>query len=172
MFNNAFNEITGDKQDFYPAQLADDIDELNNYIYPNLNNGVYQTGFARSQQAYYESVTKVFATLDTLEQRLSTRRYLLGDQLTEADWRLLPTLVRFDVGYFSAFKCNLKALRDYANLSRYLKDLCREPGVLDTIELDIYRRGYHSVSSLRNPHGIVPVGFQSNFLERDGAAAS
>jgi len=172
MFNNAFNEITGDKQDFYPAQLADDIDELNNYIYPNLNNGVYQTGFARSQQAYDESVTKVFATLDTLEERLSTRLYLLGDQITEADWRLLPTLVRFDVGYFSAFKCNLKALRDYTHLSRYLKELCRQPGIAETIDLDVYRRGYHSVSPLRNPHGIVPVGFQSNFLERDGAAAS
>lgn len=165
MFNTAFNDITGDTQDFYPAQLANEIDELNNYIYSNLNNGVYQTGFARSQNAYNESVTKVFAALDQLEQRLSSHRYLLGDQLTEADWRLLPTLVRFDVGYFSAFKCNLKALQDYAHLSRYLKDLCSHSGVASTIELDIYRRGYHSVSTLRNPHGIVPLGFESQFLE-------
>ncbi|MFT5930788.1 MAG: putative glutathione S-transferase [Oceanospirillaceae bacterium] len=170
MFNTAFNDITGDTQNFYPAQLANEIDELNEYIYANLNNGVYQTGFARSQQAYNESVTKVFAALDQLEQRLSSRRYLLGDQLTEADWRLLPTLVRFDVGYFSAFKCNLKALRDYTHLSRYLKDLCCQPGVANTIELDIYRRGYHSVSPLRNPHGIVPVGFDSVFLANKGAA--
>jgi putative glutathione S-transferase len=170
MFNTAFNDITGDTQNFYPAQLANEIDELNEYIYANLNNGVYQTGFARSQQAYNESVTKVFAALDQLEQRLSSRRYLLGDQLTEADWRLLPTLVRFDVGYFSAFKCNLKALRDYTHLSSYLKDLCCQPGVANTIELDIYRRGYHSVSPLRNPHGIVPVGFDSVFLANKGAA--
>ena len=171
MFNSAFNEITGDKQDFYPAQLASDIDELNDYIYANLNNGVYQTGFARSQQAYSESVGKVFAALDTLEQRLSQQQFLLGDEPTEADWRLLPTLARFDVGYFSAFKCNLKALRDYEHLSRYLKQLCRDPGIAVTIDLDVYRRGYHSVSPLRNPHGIVPVGFDSVFLDPEGAAA-
>ena len=171
MFNSAFNEITGDQKDFYPPQLAHAIDELNDYIYANLNNGVYQTGFSRSQEAYDESVVKVFATLDKLEQRLSSRRFLLGDELTEADWRLLPTLARFDVGYFSAFKCNLKALRDYTHLSRYLKELCRQPGIAATIDLDVYRRGYHSVSPLRNPHGIVPVGFDSVFLDSEGRAA-
>ena len=163
MFNSAFNQVTGDDQDFYPDGLASEIDELNDLIYNNINNGVYKTGFARTQEAYDESVTKVFVTLDTLEARLSTRRYLLGDNITEADWRLLPTLVRFDVGYFSAFKCNLKAIRDYPNLSAYLQDLYSQPGVAITVDLDIYRAGYHSVSPLRNPHGIVPIGFESTF---------
>ena len=90
-------------------------------------------------------------------------RYLLGESITEADWRLLPTLVRFDVGYFSAFKCNLKALRDYPNISNYLKDLYQQPGIAQTVDLDIYRKGYHSKSPLRNPHGVVPVGFDSVF---------
>ncbi|MEH6579330.1 MAG: glutathione S-transferase family protein [Amphritea sp.] len=163
MFNSAFNGVTGDTQDFYPLHLAGEIDELNGYIFANLNNGVYQTGFARTQEAYDESVVKVFSALDELEQRLSKQCFLLGDSPTEADWRLLPTLVRFDVGYFSAFKCNLKAIRDYPNLSGYLKDLCRQPGVAETVELAIYRQGYHSKSPLRNPYGIVPVGFESDF---------
>ena len=163
MFNSAFNEVTGDKQDFYPASLASEIDVLNELIYNNLNNGVYQTGFARTQQAYDESVIKVFNTLDKLEKQLSTTRYLLGDAICEADWRLLPTLVRFDVGYFSAFKCNLRAIRDYPHLSRYLKDLYEQPGVASTVDLAVYRAGYHSVSPLRNPNGIVPLGFESTF---------
>jgi putative glutathione S-transferase len=163
MFNSAFNQVTGDEQNFYPDELATQIDQLNDQIFNNINNGVYKTGFARSQEAYDESVTKVFSTLDTLETRLSAGRYLLGDNITEADWRLLPTLVRFDVGYFSAFKCNLKALRDYPYLSSYLQDLYSQPGVASTVDLDIYRAGYHSKSPLRNPHGIVPVGFVSTF---------
>ena len=163
MFNNAFNDISGDKQDFYPDLLAQEIDQLNDYIYENLNNGVYQTGFARTQQAYDDSVVKVFAALDHLELRLSTQKYLLGEQVTEADWRLLPTLVRFDVGYFTAFKCNLRALRDYRHLSRYLQDIVNLPNVGRTIELDVYRRGYNSVSPLRNPHGIVPIGLEPAF---------
>ncbi|PHS20158.1 MAG: glutathione-dependent reductase [Kangiella sp.] len=163
MFNTAFNEITGDQQDFYPSQLASEIDELNDYIYQNINNGVYQTGFARTQSAYNESVTKVFAALDKIEQRLSDQQFLLGKKVTEVDWRLLPTLVRFDVGYFTAFKCNIRALRDYPNLSAYLKRLVAIPGVAKTVELDVYRRGYNSVSPLRNPHGIVPIGLEPTF---------
>jgi putative glutathione S-transferase len=163
MFNRAFNDITGDAQDFYPDALAQEIDELNDYIYQNINNGVYQTGFARTQGAYDESVVKVFTALDKLEQRLSNNKYLLGDNITEADWRLLPTLVRFDVGYFTAFKCNLRALRDYPHLSRYLQDVVNLPNVGKTIELDVYRKGYNSVSPLRNPHGIVPIGLESAF---------
>lgn len=163
MFNSAFNQVTGDDEDFYPDALATEIDELNELIYNNINNGVYKTGFASTQAAYDESVTKVFNTLDALEARLSTRLYLLGDNITEADWRLLPTLVRFDVGYFSAFKCNLRAIRDYPHLSAYLQNLYSQPGVASTVDLDIYRAGYHSKSPLRNPHGIVPVGFASTF---------
>jgi len=163
MFNSAFNHITGDHQDFYPQVLAQEIDELNDYIYQNLNNGVYQTGFARTQEAYDESVVKVFSALDELERRLSRQKYLLGEDITEADWRLLPTLVRFDVGYFTAFKCNLRALRDYPHLSRYLQDIVTLPNVGKTIELDIYRNGYNSKSPMRNPHGIVPVGLAPAF---------
>ncbi len=163
MFNRAFNDITGDQHDFYPDAFTEEIDSLNDFIYQNINNGVYQTGFARTQDAYNESVVKVFSALDSLEQRLSNRKYLLGDNITEADWRLLPTLVRFDVGYFTAFKCNLRALRDYPHLSRYLQEVVNLPNVGKTIELDVYRNGYNSVSPLRNPHGIVPVGLEPAF---------
>lgn len=163
MFNSAFNDITGDQQDFYPAALAQKIDELNDYIYQNINNGVYQTGFAVTQEAYNESVVKVFAALDIVEQRLSHNKYLLGDQISEADWRLFPTLVRFDVGYYSAFKCNLRAIRDYPHLSAYLQNLYIQPGVAGTVHLNIYRAGYHSKSPMRNPNGIVPIGFTSSF---------
>ena len=163
MFNTAFNDLTGDRQDFYPAALASEIDTLNDYIFANLNNGVYQAGFARTQAAYDEAVSRVFAALDRLEARLGNQAYLLGEQITEADWRLLPTLVRFDAGYYSAFKCNLKALRDYPHLSRYAQALYEAPGVAETVDVDLYRRGYHSASPLRNPLGIIPIGPQPTF---------
>jgi len=163
MFNSAFNELSKDTQDFCPDDKIEEIDALNDFIFNNINNGVYKTGFARTQQAYNESVTTVFNALDDIEERLGLNRYLLGDSITEADWRLLPTLVRFDVGYFSAFKCNLKALRDYPNLSKYLQDLYIQPGIAQTVDLDIYRKGYHSKSPLRNPHGVVPIGFEPAF---------
>lgn len=161
MFNSAFNDVTGDEQDFYPDALSQDIDELNDFVFNNINNGVYKAGFARTQSAYDEAVVSVFDALDTIEARLSSQKYLLGNQITEADWRLLPTLVRFDVGYYSAFKCNLKAIRDYPNLSAYLQGLYHQPGVVSTVDFDIYRAGYHSQSDIRNPNGIVPVGFES-----------
>jgi putative glutathione S-transferase len=161
MFNTAFNAITGDDQDFYPKHLAEEIDSLNDVIFNNVNNGVYKSGFARTQEAYSEAVTQLFKTLDELEERLSQSRYLLGDAITEADWRLLPTLARFDVGYYSAFKCNLRAIRDYPHLSAYFENLYAQKGVAETIDFDVYRAGYHSQSPLRNPYGIVPVGFES-----------
>lgn len=163
MFNGAFDHLTDNDMNYYPAELATRIDDMNDYIYANLNNGVYQAGFARSQKAYDEAVTKVFNCLDKLESILKGSKYLLGGTLTEADWRLLPTLVRFDVGYFSAFKCNLRALRDYPALSRYLQYLLQVPGVAKTIDLDVYRNGYHSKNPTRNPHGIVPVGMTPFF---------
>ncbi|NGO00278.1 glutathione S-transferase family protein [Grimontia sp. S25] len=165
MFNSAFNEITGDTQDFYPEALAKEIDDTNDWIFNTVNNGVYKSGFARTQEAYDEAVTALFASLEEIEARLGKQAFLLGDAITEADWRLLPTLVRFDVGYFTAFKCNLKALRDYPNISAYLKTLVQQPGVKDTIDLDVYRRGYNSKSPLRNPHGIVPVAPYVSFLD-------
>ena len=164
MFNTAFNGLTGDRQDFYPTHLEQEIDSLNDLIFNNVNNGVYKSGFARTQEAYTEAVTAVFKTLDQLEERLSRSRYLLGDTITEADWRLLPTLARFDVGYYSAFKCNLRAIRDYQHLSAYFKSLYEYEGVAETVDFDIYRAGYHSHSPLRNPYAIVPVGFDSNLV--------
>lgn len=164
MFNSAFDQITGDEQNFYPDDLADEIDELNDFVYSNLNNGVYRTGFARTQEAYNEGVAQVFMALDTLEEQLSGQRYLLGDQVTEADWRLFPTLMRFDVGYYSAFKCNVRPLRDYPNLFAYAKSLYAYPGVAETVDFDVYRRGYHSRSPHRNPHGIVPIGPDRSLL--------
>jgi putative glutathione S-transferase len=161
MFNTAFNAITGDDQDFYPKHLAEEIDSLNDVIFNNVNNGVYKSGFARTQEAYSEAVTQLFKSLDELEERLSQSRYLLGDAITEADWRLLPTLARFDVGYYSAFKCNLRAIRDYPHLSAYFENLYAQKGVAETVDFDVYRAGYHSQSPLRNPYGIVPVGFES-----------
>lgn len=158
MFNSAFDELTGNTLDFYPAALRGEIDALNAFIYANINNGTYKAGFARTQAAYDEAVISLFQALEQLETRLSQGRYLLGETLTEADWRLLPTLARFDVGYYSAFKCNLKAIRDYPHLQRYFQALCAYPGIQGTIDFDIYRAGYHSPSPLRNPHGIQPQG--------------
>lgn len=158
IFNGAFNQLTGNTQDYCPAEQLAEIDELNEFIFSRINNGVYQAGFARTQEAYSEAVTILFEALDTLEARLANQPYLLGETPLEPDWRLLPTLARFDVGYYSAFKCNLRALRDYPRLSDYFKRLYQQPGIADTIDFDVYRAGYHSRSPLRNPHGIVPVG--------------
>ena len=148
----------------YPADKAAEIDQWNDLIYPTLNNGVYRAGFARSQEAYDEAVAEVFATLDRIEAQLAQTRYLTGDMLTEADIRLFPTLARFDVAYHSAFKCNLRRLVDYPNLWAYARDIFQMPDVAQTVDFDIYRRGYHSPSELRNPLGIVPVGPQNDWL--------
>lgn len=158
MFNSAFNHLSGNQQDFCPPERLDEINELNDYIFHNINNGTYKAGFARTQEAYDEAVTALFNALDKIEERLSQNTYLLGETITEADWRLLPTLARFDVGYYSAFKCNLKAIRDYPFLSAYFKNLYQQPGISETIDFDIYRHGYHSKSPLRNPHGVIPAG--------------
>ena len=129
MLNSEFNAITSNTADYYPPPLRAEIDQLNKHIYHNVNNGVYRCGFARWQAAYDEAYDGLFTTLDELEERLSRRRYLVGDQLTEADWRLFPTLVRFDVAYFSLFKCNKKRIADYPNLSNYMRELYQVPGI-------------------------------------------
>lgn len=165
MFNEAFQAFAENKSDYSPAHLLPEIDDWNGYIYPKLNNGVYRTGFARSQSAYDDGVKDVFAALDRIEKTLATRTWLLGDQLTEADIRLFPTLARFDVAYWSAFKCNLRRLIDYPNLWAYARRFFALPGVAETVKLDIYRRGYHSQSEVRNPHGIVPLGPRVDFSE-------
>ncbi len=129
MFNTAFDGLTGSKADFYPEDLRAEIDALNAIVYDTVNNGVYKAGFATTQEAYEENVVKLFETLDMLEERLGTGRYLFGDRLTEADWRLFTTLVRFDPVYVGHFKCNIRRIADYPNLSGYLRDLYQTPGV-------------------------------------------
>ena len=157
MLNSEFNAITSNTADYYPPPLRAEIDQLNKHIYHNVNNGVYRCGFARSQAAYDEAYDDLFTTLDELEERLSRRRYLVGDQLTEADWRLFPTLVRFDVAYFSLFKCNRKRIADYPNLSNYMRELYQVPGIAATVKPRYYVINYYSIAKL-NPTGIIPKG--------------
>jgi len=142
----------------YPDALTDQIDAWNTLIYDTVNNGVYRAGFASSQDAYEKAAYEVFETLDKLDAHLSENAYLCGDQFTEADVRLFPTLARFDVAYHYAFRCNLKKLSDYAHLWPYAKRIYRMDGVADTVRFDIYKRGYFSASEKRNPLGIVPIG--------------
>lgn len=163
MFNGAFQEIADIKTDYCPDQLLPEIDAWNGVIYPKLNNGVYRAGFARSQKAYDEAVQDVFETLDLIEETLATSDWLLGESVTEADIRLFPTLARFDVAYWSAFKCNKRRLIDYSNLWDYARRFHALPGVAETVKLEIYRRGYHSKSEARNPNGIVPLGPMVDF---------
>lgn len=158
MLNSAFDDVGANALDFCPSAKLTEIDALNQRIYETLNNGVYLAGFAMTQQAYEEACAGVFETLDFLEARLADRRYLCGREQTEADWRLFPTLVRFDVAYHYAFKCNLRRLIDYDNLWGYTRDLYQTPGIAELVFPDLYKRGYHSLSELRNPLGIVPMG--------------
>jgi len=158
MFNSAFNAITGDRTDYYPPTLRGEIDHINALVYQNINNGVYRAGFARSQDAYEEAFLALFVALDTLERRLSEHRYLVSGTLTEADWRLFTTLVRFDAVYWGHFKCNLRRIIDYPNLSNYVRDLHQVPGVAETVDLGQIKRHYYGSHRHSNPTGIVPVG--------------
>jgi putative glutathione S-transferase len=158
MLNAAFDAFTEVKTDYYPALLRQEIDEINAFVYANVNNGVYRTGFATSQAAYETAFREVFGALDTLEERLSRQRYLVGRQITEADWRLFVTLVRFDAAYYGQFKCNLRRLIDYPNLSHYLRDLYSVPGVAATVDLQHIKQGYYRRRPDRNPGGLVPLG--------------
>lgn len=158
MLNSEFNAYSAVDYDFYPAGKRREIDEWNTLIYSTVNNGVYRAGFSSDQQVYEEAVTALFATLDKLEAHLATNDYLLGDCASEADWRLFPTLARFDVAYYGAFKCNVRRLRDYPNLWAYARRLYHTPGVAPTVRFDIYKQGYYSANPKRNPLGIVPLG--------------
>jgi putative glutathione S-transferase len=157
MFNSGFGALANEQYDFYPQALRPEIDELNERIYPKLNNGVYRAGFATTQIAYEEAYRDVFAMLDELEERLSSGPYLFGNALTEADIRLFVTLVRFDAAYFGLFKTNKRRIADYANLQAYLERILAVPGVRGTVNIDHIKAGYYSVKAL-NPTGIVPVG--------------
>jgi putative glutathione S-transferase len=158
MLNGAFDAFTDDRTDYYPADLRDEIDRINAVVYDNVNNGVYRAGFATTQQAYEEAFTALFATLDELEQHLSARRYLAGPRLTEADWRLFTTLVRFDAVYVGHFKCNLRRIADYPALSNYLRELYQVPGVAETVSMEHIKRHYYASHRQINPTGIVPRG--------------
>jgi putative glutathione S-transferase len=158
MFNSAFDQVGASGGDFYPAALRAAIDPVNDRIYETVNNGVYKTGFATSQEAYEEAVIPLFETLDWLEDRLAHRRYLLGPDITEADWRLFTTLIRFDPVYVGHFKCNLKRITDYPNLSNYVRDLFQQPGVAATVNIHHIKSHYYGSHESINPSRIVPLG--------------
>jgi putative glutathione S-transferase len=164
MFNGAFGRFTNERTDYYPAQLREEIDRVNAFVYENINNGVYRGGFATSQEAHEEAFRALFAALDDIEQRLARQRYLVGPEITEADWRLFTTLVRFDAVYYGHFKCNLRRIIDYPNLSNYLRDLYQQPGIAGTVNMDHIKRHYYGSQRNVNPTGIVPLGPRLDFL--------
>jgi putative glutathione S-transferase len=158
MLNSAFDALTDVSADYYPAALRGEIDAVNELIYPNINNGVYRAGFATTQEAYEEAAYGIFETLDKIEKRLSQQRYLVAGQITEADWRLFTTLVRFDAVYYSHFKCNLRRIADYPNLWNYTRDLYQVSGIAETVSIDHIKRHYYGSQRQVNPTGIVPIG--------------
>lgn len=158
MLNSAFDRVGAKAGDYYPQALRAEIDALNERIYATVNNGVYRAGFATTQAAYEEGVLPLFETLDWLEERLATRRYLTGETTTEADWRLFTTLIRFDAVYLGHFKCNIRRIADYPRLSAYLRALLEVEGVRGTVNLGHIKRHYYQSHRTLNPSGIVPVG--------------
>jgi len=164
MFNCAFDECGALPGDYYPTPLRSEIDTVNDRIYDTLNNGVYKSGFAMTQEAYEAAVIPLFETLDWLENRLKSKKYLVGEQLTEADLRLFPTLVRFDPVYHGHFKCNLRKLVEYPNLWAYTKRLYGLPGVSDTVVVDHFKRHYYASHAIINPTRVVPVGPDISYL--------
>nr|WP_306704047.1 glutathione S-transferase family protein [Azospirillum isscasi]MDQ2102064.1 glutathione S-transferase family protein [Azospirillum isscasi] len=158
MLNREFDAFGDASLDLYPAELAEEIDRLNAFVYDRVNNGVYKAGFATSQEKYEQAFDALFAALDELDGRLAGRRYLLGDRPTEADWRLFTTLVRFDAVYVGHFKCNLRRIADYPNLSGYLRDLYQVPGVAETVDFGHIKRHYYASHTMINPTGVVPKG--------------
>tara|TARA_B100002049_G_scaffold146093_1_gene108585 strand:- start:115 stop:1086 length:972 start_codon:yes stop_codon:yes gene_type:complete len=158
MFNSAFNALTGNERDFYPQSLRSEIDEINEFVYHNINNGVYRAGFATTQDAYTEAFDDLFAALDKIEQRLTVNRYLVGETLTEADWRLFTTLIRFDSVYVGHFKCNLRTIESYPAISNYLRELYQLEGVSKTVDFYHIKRHYYFSHTMINPTQVVPKG--------------
>ena len=165
MFNSAFDHVGAFIGDYYPRELRKAIDSLNDRIYHTLNNGVYRCGFATTQEAYEEVVGPLFDTLDALEEVLYSNRYLTGDQITEADWRLFTTLIRFDPVYFGHFKCNIRRIIDYPNLWNYLRDLYQQPGIADTVNMEHVKNHYYASHATINPSRVVPNGPDIDFME-------
>ncbi|EJY0699421.1 TPA: glutathione S-transferase family protein [Vibrio parahaemolyticus] len=163
MFNSAFNDLMGNHDDYYPEPLRGVIDEWNDYIYPNVNNGVYRCGFATSQEAYEEAFESLFSALDKIDAHLATHRYLAGNKITEADWRLFTTLVRFDAVYVGHFKCNKQRIADYVNIQGYLKELYQIDGIADTTDFYHIKRHYYFSHTGINPTQVVPKGPDLDF---------
>lgn len=168
MFNNAFNGLGRTDVDLFPADLEEEHAKLSSFIYENVNNGVYRAGFATTQAAYEEPCKSLFAALDSLEARLTTRRYLFGDRIVEADWRLFCTLVRFDAVYHGHFKCNIRRIVDYPALHGYLQDLYQQPGIAATVNMDHIKRHYYMTHEDINPSRIVPLGPELHFDQPHG----
>lgn len=163
MFNSAFDDVGASADDFSPPELLAEIDTLNEFIYTAVNNGVYRTGFATTQDAYNKAVVELFDALDILEKRLEKQRYLIGNTITEADWRLFTTLVRFDAVYVGHFKCNLHRIVDYPNIWGYLRDLYQIPGIADTVAIDYIKKHYYASHEMINPTRIIPMGPDIDF---------
>ncbi|WKD49743.1 glutathione S-transferase family protein [Microbulbifer spongiae] len=168
MFNSAFDHLTGNHEDFYPEELRGDIDATNAVVYETVNNGVYRAGFATSQKAYEQAYEALFCTLDQLEQRLHNNRYLTGDRITEADWRLFTTLIRFDAVYHGHFKCNKQRLADYKNLWGFTRELYQWPGVAETVNFFHIKHHYYDSHRNINPTGIVPRGPELDYAAPHG----
>ena len=164
MFDTAFNHLTGNVDDYYPKDLKQEIDTVNARVYETINNGVYRAGFATTQEAYETAFSKLFDSLDWVEDMLSKQRYLVGEQLTEADWRLFTTLIRFDAVYFGHFKTNRQRVADYPAMSAYLRELYQVPGVAETVNFDHIKTHYYASHLTINPTGVIPVGPSQNFL--------
>lgn len=164
MFNSAFDHLTGNRLDFYPEALRSEIDAINELVYDNINNGVYKAGFATSQEAYEEAYAALFEALDEVELRLSRQRYLCGKTLTEADWRLFTTLIRFDAVYHGHFKCNRQRLEDFPHLSNYVRELYQYPGVAETVDFNHIKKHYYYSHHMINPTRVVPVGPDIDYM--------
>jgi glutathionyl-hydroquinone reductase len=158
MLNTEFDAFGDAGLDLYPDALRPEIDEINRFVYDNVNNGVYRTGLAKSQEAYEQAFRSLFAALDELEALLSRQRWLVGGRFTEADLRLFPTLIRFDTVYYLLFKCNLRRLADYHHLSNYTREIYQMPGVAETVDFDKIKLGYYDGMRHLNPRGILPLG--------------
>lgn len=158
IFNSAFNELTGNDDDYYPTQLQVEIDRVNQLIYDDINNGVYKAGFATSQSVYQTACQSLFNRLDWLEQRLAKQRYLVGDKITEADWRLFTTLIRFDAVYHGHFKCNRQTLASFTHISGYLRELYQVQGIAQTVNFEHIKTHYYFSHEMINPTRIVPIG--------------
>jgi putative glutathione S-transferase len=166
MFNSAFNHITNNHDDFYPDEYQKKIDEVNHFVYRNINNGVYRTGFATTQVAYEKAFDSLFDALDVIDNKLSNNRYLTGEKITEADWRLFTTLIRFDAVYVGHFKCNQKRIEDYKHLSGYLRELYQYPGVKETVDFFHIKQHYYFSHTMINPTQVVPAGPELNLDDR------